>query len=98
MADDSSEMNNLSAEMYEMIEFAAQTEGVDIMLDLRARGNNANSTHFDAFFEAAQQYLVINGFTAVDHARHGQIPHLAAAPGGQQGATRMQKFLVKLKT
>ena len=38
-------MNELSSEMHEMVEFAAQSEDADLVQDLRVRGNNSNSTY-----------------------------------------------------
>ena len=40
LGDDSAAMNELSSEMHEMVEFAAQSEDADLVLDLRVMGNN----------------------------------------------------------
>ena len=84
LGDDSAAMNELSSEMHEMVEFAAQSEDADLVLDLRAMGNNSNSTYFDAFFDATQRCLVSKGFICEHDRRHDVIPHLAAATGWQQ--------------
>jgi hypothetical protein len=78
LGDDSAAMHELSAGMFEMVEFAAECEDIDIVLDLRSLGNNMNSTRFDAFFDAVNKYLIQEGYTSVHDRRHGTVPTLAA--------------------
>ena len=89
LGDDSAAMHELSAGMFEMVEFAAECEDIDIVLDLRSLGNNMNSTRFDAFFDAVNKYLIQEGYTSVHDRRHGTVPTLAAVTGGKQGAARI---------
>ena len=72
-----------------LVEFAALSEDMSLIYDLRAMGNNKHSSRFEPFFKATQHYLEDKGFTSVDDRRHGEIPQLGAAIGGQ-GPTKGQ--------
>ena len=49
LGDDSDEMLALNGEMAALVEFAAHSEDIDIVTDLRAMGNHNNSVFFDPF-------------------------------------------------